>query len=81
MYEQRIKKVMAHVFDISEASIDNISSPRTIKKWNSLAHMNLVLSLEDEFSINFSDEQIISMRDFQTIVQIINDVVPETINT
>jgi len=30
----------------------------TVEKWDSLQHLNLVLVLEEEFNISFSDQEI-----------------------
>ena len=63
----RIKKVMASVFGISESDIDENASPATIEQWDSLRHMNLVLALEDEFGVSFSDEDIVQMMNLKLL--------------
>lgn len=68
MFEARIKKILAQLFSISEDSINDETSSDNIAKWNSLAHMNLVVALEEEFKISFSDEQMIEMLSYPLIV-------------
>jgi acyl carrier protein len=34
------------------------SSPETIESWDSLQHLNLVLALEQEYSVQFTPEEI-----------------------
>ena len=55
--EKRIKNIMSLVFSISIEEIDDESSPDTIESWDSLKQMNLVISLEEEFNIIFSDSE------------------------
>ena len=56
--EKKIKDIMEKVFDINlqnnyqDISVDNIEN------WDSLRHMHLVISLEEEFGVEFSNEQI-----------------------
>ena len=66
--EDRIRNVMAAVFDISPDKILDDSSPHEIKAWDSIKHMNLVLALEDEFNIHFEEAEIPSLVNFKIIV-------------
>jgi acyl carrier protein len=70
--ENRIKKIMSNVFNINVDSINNESSPDNIENWDSLKHMNLIIALEEEFEIEFSDEEIIDSMNYALIVNILN---------
>ena len=63
----RIKSVMAAVFDIAPENISDEASPHDIKAWDSLKHMNLILALEEEFNIHFEDAEIPSLVNFRII--------------
>jgi len=65
--EDRIKKVMRDVFNIDIASIGSESSPDNIENWDSLKHMNLIVALEEEFDIEFDDDDIENSLNFQLI--------------
>jgi acyl carrier protein len=67
MLEARIRNVMGAVFGVDPTSIDEDVSPASMKQWDSMRHMNLVLALEDEFAIRFSDEQVVEMMSFKLI--------------
>jgi acyl carrier protein len=69
--ESRIKNVMAAVFEIDIEDINEESSPDSIDNWDSLNLMNLVVSLEEEFDIQFDDMDIVEMLNFKLIVEII----------
>jgi len=64
---------MAQVFDVPNESINNDSSPDTIENWDSVNHMNLVLALEQAFSISFEPDEIIEMMNFELILVIFKD--------
>lgn len=53
-----IARIFADVFGVPVESIQPDSSPDTIETWDSLQHLNLVLALEQEFSIQFAPEEI-----------------------
>jgi acyl carrier protein len=57
----KIKNVMALVFEIEPSQIPDSSSTSTIDNWDSLNHMNLVVALEEEFNIQFNDDEIIEI--------------------
>ncbi len=65
--ENRIKKVMSAVFEIPIEVIDHDSSPDTIGSWDSLKHMNLILALEEEFNVEFTEIQVVEMLNYQLI--------------
>jgi acyl carrier protein len=65
--ENRIKKVMSDVFNTDVDSINNESSPDNIENWDSLKHMNLIVALEEEFGIEFDDNDIENLLNFQLI--------------
>ena len=69
--EDRIKKVMSDVFNVDVSLINNESSPDNIANWDSLKHMNLIVALEEEFEIEFNDEEIVDSMNFALIVNII----------
>ena len=64
---------MAAVFEVPGEAIHAESSPETIESWDSLKHMNLVVALEEEFSIVFEDDEIIQMLNFALITLIVKD--------
>lgn len=49
---------MAQIFNIDIDKITAESSPESIRRWDSLKHMQLVLAIEDEFDITFADDDI-----------------------
>jgi|TARA_B100000315_G_scaffold258763_1_gene312025 acyl carrier protein len=73
--EDRIKYVISAIFEIPAGEINDESSPKTIVSWDSLKHMNLVIALEEEFRFEFTDEEILAMKDYTSIKQTVIDSV------
>ena len=48
---------MSAVFEVPVEEINEESSTDTIKSWDSLKHMNLVIALEEEFDTEIPDEE------------------------
>ena len=62
-----VNGIMRHI-DID--SIENESSPGNIINWNSLKHMNLIVTLEEGFELEFNDEEISHSMNYALIVNI-----------
>ena len=52
---KKLKKIFSKIIGIKESSIKPSTSPKNTKKWDSLAHMNLIMALENELKIKFTD--------------------------
>ena len=59
--KERVIKVFSQVMGVPVESINEDSSPDTLEAWDSLKHMNLILALEEEFSVQFKDEEVVEM--------------------
>jgi len=57
----RVVAVISRVLNVPVAELNNTSSPDTIKNWDSLKHMALILALEEELQVAFSDDEIVTM--------------------
>jgi len=69
--ESRIKRVMGNVFNIDVDSVNNDSSPDNIRNWDSLKHMNLIVALEEEFEVEFDDEEIDDSMNYTSILKML----------
>ena len=72
--EDRIKNIMSAVFEIPTVEIDGDSSVDTIKSWDSLKHMNLVIALEEEFQITIPDEEVGNLITYPLIKLILKEI-------
>lgn len=65
--EQKLKEVLARIFNVSIDTITADASPDTIESWDSLRHMNLVLALEEEFGVELTDDQVVEILSYELI--------------
>ncbi len=71
--QQRIKQIMAAVIKVDESKITEDSSPDNLEGWDSLKHMNLVVALEEEFGVEFDEDDIMNMMNFRLIEAILRE--------
>lgn len=66
-----IKKSMAAIFKINENSIPDNFEINKIVNWDSLTHINLIVSLEEKFKVSFEPDEIAEMVNIDKIVEMI----------
>lgn len=71
--DKKLKKIFAKIIGVKETSIKSNTSPKNTKKWDSLAHMNLIMALEKQFKIKFTDDEITEMLTYELIKEIIKN--------
>ena len=71
----RVIQTVSEIMSVPVEKISDESSPDTIEAWDSLNHMNLVLALEEEFEVQFSDEKIVAMLSVGMIVAGLEELV------
>ena len=71
--KERVLNVMAAVLDVPVGTLNEDSSPDNVEQWDSLHHMNLVLGLEQEFGIQFTEDEIIEMLNAALIIAILQE--------
>jgi len=52
------------------------SLPDNIDAWDSLKHMNMVVALEDEFNVQFTDDNIIELINMKLIKAVLLEKLP-----
>ena len=64
--------ILSDLFNVSPEELGPDSSPDTVKGWDSLQHVNIVLDVEQRFNITLSPTEIEEMLTVQDIVDIVN---------
>lgn len=72
--KDKIKLIIAQVLNIPVESIQDDASTKTIENWDSLNHMNIIFAIEDEFSINFADEDIMELTSIPKLLSALNKI-------
>jgi len=51
--------VIAGILKVPVSSISDDSSPETLRRWDSLRHLDLMTAVEDAYSVRFSTGEIL----------------------
>jgi acyl carrier protein len=69
----RVRRIIADVFDLPLEQVAPASSPDTVEGWDSLQHLNVVLALEQEFALQFTPEEIEQMLSVELIADLVEE--------
>jgi acyl carrier protein len=67
----RVARVFSEVLGVSAEQITDDTSPDNTPQWDSMAAMNLVVAIEDEFDVTLSTAEIISMRNVAIVKKVL----------
>lgn len=68
---ERVRGIAADVLKLPASQITAHSSPENIEGWDSVQHLNLILALEQDFSVQFEPEEIDQMSSIDRILNVI----------
>lgn len=71
--DDRLNDIFREVFADDSITVNDATTAGDIETWDSLAHINLMFSLEDEFSVKFSDEEFASAQNVGEIKRLIQE--------
>ena len=64
---QRVFDVISNVMGVPRDQVSEATSPDNLEQWDSVRHVNLILAIEQEFGISFTDVDIIGITDTTTL--------------
>lgn len=70
--EQTVRDVMSIILNLNAAEINDNTSMDSTPGWDSANHINLVLALEEEFSISFEVSEFELMVSYFDVVQVVS---------
>ena len=65
--DKKLKTILAKVLLIDESQINDDMSRKTVKDWDSMAHLMLVSEIESAFEVTMDDDDIMEI---QTVADI-----------
>jgi acyl carrier protein len=67
----RLQQVFREVFDDDDIVITDATTARDIPDWDSLAHVSLIVAVEQEFSVRFASSDVGGLKNVGELRQLI----------
>lgn len=68
---ERLNKVFQEVFDDETIEVDDDTTSEDIDDWDSFEHINLIVAVEEEFSIKIPMGKVVTMKNVGEMADII----------
>ena len=70
--EKKIILIISSILGVESSKIKLQSSSDDFEEWDSIRHMNLIVALEEEFDVEFTDSEIPELAQVKIIIDIIS---------
>lgn len=74
---EKLTEVFGDVFDEEEIKISDGTTAADIAGWDSLTHITLLSSIEEEFGIKFTMKDVLEMKNVGDMVDLIGELSQE----
>lgn len=69
---KKVKEIIKQTLHLpAERELSPDDGPENIHEWDSLAHVNIINSIEEEFNISFSEEEIMQIKTLYDINRLV----------
>lgn len=73
MASRVLHEVIGGALKVPAASISDASSPETLRRWDSLRHLDLMNTIEDAYAVRFSTAEMMQARSVGDIRQLLRE--------
>ena len=70
---EKLTVIFRDIFDDEDIEINDNTTARDIEDWDSLEHINLIVTIEKEFGMKFSMGEVTTMKNVGAMADIIAD--------
>ena len=70
----KVYELISRKMKVGPDETNESSSPETVANWDSARHVDLIVNLEQEFGVRFSEDQLLEMTTVGKIIEILTEV-------
>ena len=72
--DSKIQEILETVLELDPSEYSEDISTENNEKWDSIKHLLLISTIEEEFQINLNDEDLLNLTSFQSIKKRLEDI-------
>ncbi len=70
---EKLNEIFRDIFDDETITVGEITTAADIEGWDSLTHINLLATIEDEFDIKFEMKDVVKMKNVGEMADLIEE--------
>lgn len=70
---KRLNVIFADIFDDEDIVLEETMTSKDIDGWDSLTHISIIASIEEEFKMKFSMDELKNMKSISCIIDIVKE--------
>jgi acyl carrier protein len=71
--KQLVRDTMARAFNVEPSAIADDATPDSLREWDSLGQINLIMDLQDKLGIKLTDAQAARMQSFAEVMAVVEE--------
>ncbi len=76
--DAELRHVLATVLELDEAAVGPETNTDTVKGWDSVKHMRLVIALEEVFGITIPDDEVVTMTSYPIVALVVRELLAKS---
>jgi acyl carrier protein len=68
---EQVAGIASDILGVAKSSLDRNTGPEQIETWDSVEHLNLVMAVESQFSLQFTPEEMDQMTTLGRMAEIV----------
>jgi acyl carrier protein len=75
--ETRVRTILSEALKMDLSNMGDNISTKNVPDWDSLAMVNVLLGIEEEFGLEIDGEQIVQLKSFKDIVSLMEELLAD----
>jgi acyl carrier protein len=71
MVKEKLETIMRNVFDDNNINVFSEMTADDVEEWDSLTHIDLIVSIESDFKIKLTIDEMIGLKDVGDMIELI----------
>ena len=67
--KEQLNEVFCEVFDDDDIRVGEETTADDVEGWDSLSHVNLIITIEARFNINFSQKELLTFKNVGELIR------------
>lgn len=74
--QAQLNEIFCEVFDDDDIQISPEMTANDVDGWDSLSHVNLIVTIEQRFNIRFTQKELLTLRNVGDLLAIVGGKIP-----